>query len=200
MVFTDEPLAYKGLVTKRGYPPQARQSPRQVYVQGDVHTQTIEGFWSLLKRGIGGVYHSVSAKYLQGYIDEYAFRYNHRPQVAKPMFWAFLGNVDDRRFALASGSPSGGRARTLLACNRAVAPAPQGGSGCCPWWASGRRGSPSGQPLDKPGDRLDLLYGCLLVSPRAAKPLSSRRAIHPLDAGIRVMFPNSGDSWCGSRA
>jgi hypothetical protein len=46
----------------------------KVYVVGDVHTQTIEGFWSLVKRGIGGVYHSVSQKYLQTYLDEYSFR------------------------------------------------------------------------------------------------------------------------------
>jgi hypothetical protein len=43
-----------------------------------VHTNTIEGFWSLVKRGVGGVYHAVSAKYLQGYLNEYAWRYNHR--------------------------------------------------------------------------------------------------------------------------
>lgn len=48
----------------------------KVYVDGDVHTQAIEGFWSLLKRGISGTYHSVSDRYLQSYIDEYAFRYN----------------------------------------------------------------------------------------------------------------------------
>ncbi len=45
---------------------------------GDIHTNTIEGFWSLVKRGIGGVYHSVSQKYLQTYLDEYSFRYNRR--------------------------------------------------------------------------------------------------------------------------
>lgn len=45
---------------------------------GNVHTNTIEGFWSLLKNGIRGVYHSVSSKHLQSYINEYAFRYNHR--------------------------------------------------------------------------------------------------------------------------
>jgi ISXO2 transposase-like protein len=45
---------------------------------GNVHTNTIEGFWSLVKRGLGGVYHSVSKKYLQTYLNEYAFRYNHR--------------------------------------------------------------------------------------------------------------------------
>jgi transposase len=50
----------------------------KVWVDGDVHTQTIEGFWSTVKGGIRGVYHSVSAKWLQSYLDEYAWRYNHR--------------------------------------------------------------------------------------------------------------------------
>lgn len=63
-----------------------------VYVQGHVHTQTIEGFWSLLKRGIEGVYHSVSKKYLQSYCDEYAYRYNHRKD-AQPMFTSLLAQV-----------------------------------------------------------------------------------------------------------
>ena len=49
-----------------------------VYVSGDVHTQTIEGFWSLMKRGIGGVYHNVSHTWLQSYVDEYVFHYNTR--------------------------------------------------------------------------------------------------------------------------
>jgi transposase len=49
-----------------------------VYVDGNVHTQTIEGFWSLVKRGIDGVYHNVSHKWLQSYLNEYVFRYNHR--------------------------------------------------------------------------------------------------------------------------
>lgn len=45
---------------------------------GEFHTNTIEGFWSVVKRGINGGYHSVSAKYLQGYLNEYAWRYTHR--------------------------------------------------------------------------------------------------------------------------
>ena len=56
------------------------------------HTNSIEGFWSLLKRGIGGVYHSVSEKYLQSYINEYGFRYNHRKD-EKPMFLTVLEKV-----------------------------------------------------------------------------------------------------------
>lgn len=76
-VYTDELKSYDSL-TKRGYAHKRVQHKERIYVSGDVHTQTIEGFWSLLKRGMGGVYHSVSAKHLQGYLNEYAWRYNHR--------------------------------------------------------------------------------------------------------------------------
>ena len=48
------------------------------YVRGDIHTNTIEGFWSQLKRSIDGTFHQVSPKYLQAYVNEFAFRYNHR--------------------------------------------------------------------------------------------------------------------------
>jgi transposase len=47
-------------------------------VSGDVHTNTIEGFWSLVKRGLDGVFHGVSKKHLQGYLNEYVWRYNQR--------------------------------------------------------------------------------------------------------------------------
>ena len=77
MVFTDDYLGYNKLGQK-GYPHRRIKHSARVYVDGDVHTQTIEGFWSLLKRGISGVHHSVSAKYLQGYLDEYSYRYNHQ--------------------------------------------------------------------------------------------------------------------------
>jgi transposase len=64
----------------------------RIYVMGDVHTNTIEGFWSLLKRGIGGVYHAVGKQYLQSYCDEYAFRYNRRAS-QEPMFTSLLNQV-----------------------------------------------------------------------------------------------------------
>lgn len=48
------------------------------YVDGDVSTNAIEGFWSQLKRSIDGTHHVVSPKYLQSYVDEFAFRYNRR--------------------------------------------------------------------------------------------------------------------------
>jgi transposase-like protein len=55
------------------------------YVDGYAHTNTIDGFWSLVKRGIGGVYYQVGPEYLQSYLNEYAFRYNRR-KVMRPMF------------------------------------------------------------------------------------------------------------------
>ena len=48
------------------------------YVVGRAHTNTIEGFWAQLKRSLDGTHHSVSPKYLQGYINEFAWRYSHR--------------------------------------------------------------------------------------------------------------------------
>jgi transposase-like protein len=48
------------------------------YVVGNFHTNNIEGFWSILKRGIIGTFHSVSHKHLQRYCDEFSYRYNNR--------------------------------------------------------------------------------------------------------------------------
>jgi transposase-like protein len=67
----------------------------KIYVMGDVHTNTIEGFWSLVKTGIRGVYHSVGRPYLQTYLNEYSFRYNRRFD-EQPMFWSFLQQVEKR--------------------------------------------------------------------------------------------------------
>lgn len=91
MIYTDEYPIYDGL-SKMGYQHNRIQHTARVYVMGDVHTQTIEGFWSLLKRGIEGVYHSVSTKYLQSYCNEYSFRYNRRAG-NEPMFTSLLAQV-----------------------------------------------------------------------------------------------------------
>jgi hypothetical protein len=66
-----------------------------VYVVGDTHTNTIEGFWSLVKNGLRGVYHSVGRHYLQTYLDEYSFRYNHRFDT-QPMFQTFMHQIEKR--------------------------------------------------------------------------------------------------------
>jgi transposase len=77
VVYTDEWKSYNRLA-RSGYQHRRIHHAQEIYVMGDVHTNTIEGFWSLVKRGIGGTHHAVSAKWLQGYLNEYAWRYNHR--------------------------------------------------------------------------------------------------------------------------
>jgi transposase-like protein len=94
IVYTDEWKGYNGLGKVNGYEHRRINHSAGVYVVGTTHTITIEGFWSLVKRGIGGVYHSVSKKYLQTY-DEYSFRYNRRNS-GQPMFTSLLEQVSER--------------------------------------------------------------------------------------------------------
>ncbi len=79
-------------MTRIGYKHKRIDHHSKVFVNGDIHTNSIEGFWSLVKRGISGVYHSVSRQYLQLYLNEYAFRYNHRKSET-PMFKIFLSRI-----------------------------------------------------------------------------------------------------------
>ena len=54
-------------------------------MRGDVHTQTIEAFWSVMKGGLTGVYRcAVSKQWLQSYVDEYCFHWNHRNALGGP--------------------------------------------------------------------------------------------------------------------
>jgi len=76
-IHTDEWGAYRKL-PQLGYSHTTVNHSELEYVRGTAHTNTIEGFWSQLKRSIDGTYHAVSPKYLQLYVDEFAFRYNHR--------------------------------------------------------------------------------------------------------------------------
>jgi len=90
-LYTDEFPSYDHM-TRLGYRHKRIDHSSEVYVNGNIHTNSIEGFWSLVKRGISGVYHSVSPLYLQLYLNEYAFRYNHRKAEA-PMFKIFLSRI-----------------------------------------------------------------------------------------------------------
>jgi transposase len=73
---------------------QIRHKDR-VYVNGHIHTNSVEGFWSLVKNGMRGVYHSVSPEYLQTYLDEYTFRYNRRHE-GNQQFRAILSRVVEK--------------------------------------------------------------------------------------------------------
>lgn len=95
-IFTDEYNSYDGISRmKEKYGHKRIRHASKVYVMGDVHTNTIEGFWSLVKRGISGVYHSVGQKYLQSYLNEYSFRYNRRDG-GNLIFFAILAKVAEQ--------------------------------------------------------------------------------------------------------
>ena len=74
-LITDEYKAYLGMAKVL---PHAVIKHADWYVDGDIHTNTIEGFWALLKRGMFGQFHSVSRRHLQRYVDEFCYRYNLR--------------------------------------------------------------------------------------------------------------------------
>lgn len=73
---TDEWYGYNGL--DRLYQHSVVKHNDKEYVNGEAHTNTLEGYWSLVKRGCIGIYHSWSAKHLQKYLDEFSFRYRTR--------------------------------------------------------------------------------------------------------------------------
>ena len=74
---TDGFGGYAGL-SKEFKEHQVLNKDKEEYARGEYHTNTIEGFWTLLKRGIYGQYHRVSTGYLQEYLNEFTFKYNHR--------------------------------------------------------------------------------------------------------------------------
>jgi hypothetical protein len=87
LLATDAWPGYKGIPT--AYPHASVDHHRKQYVVGAVHTNTIEGFWSIFKRGVVGTFHKVSAKYLPLYVAEFQFRYNNR--MNEDIFGAVIG-------------------------------------------------------------------------------------------------------------
>jgi transposase len=85
IVYTDEWPAYNRLGEHFADHSRVRHSSGE-YVIGDVHTNTIEGFFGNLKTGIRGNYKKVSHKWLQGYLNEFTWRYNHRADLDFPRF------------------------------------------------------------------------------------------------------------------
>lgn len=87
-LMTDEWKSYNGLCLLYGH--QVVNHAMSEYVNGACHTNTLEGFWSLLKRGVIGQYHYVTAKHLNKYIDEFCYRYNNRKANANDVFAEIL--------------------------------------------------------------------------------------------------------------
>lgn len=76
-IYTDEWRGYNDIADENTRHETVNHSIKE-YVRGDVHTNSIEGMWSLFKRGVVGSFHHVSKKHLERYLDEFEFRFNNR--------------------------------------------------------------------------------------------------------------------------
>lgn len=94
-VITDEFRSYRGLEQDFTHKTVAHGAGQYV-AAGNVHTNTIEGYWGLLKRGIFGIYHQVSSKHLHRYCSEFGFRYNTRKGGEIARFDGVLMQCDGR--------------------------------------------------------------------------------------------------------
>jgi transposase-like protein len=91
-LYTDEWSGYNKagkLYTRRIVDHSKRQ-----YVNGDVHTNTIEGAWTILKRSYIGIYHYMSRKHLQKYVDEFVFHYNTRKLSNREKFDSVIHHIE----------------------------------------------------------------------------------------------------------
>ncbi len=93
-IFTDEFPAYRGL--EGDYTHDTINHSVGNYVDGNIHTNTIESHWSLLKRGIYGIYHQVSTQHLHRYCTEFGYRYNSRKSTEVDRFDSALTFCDGR--------------------------------------------------------------------------------------------------------
>jgi transposase-like protein len=95
MVFTDEAKVYRNL-PQMGYGHQRVYHSANIYVEGEAHTNSVESFWSIAKNGIRGSNRHVGSRYLQGYLNAYAFRWNHRRDGVS-MFRAIVSRLPSSR-------------------------------------------------------------------------------------------------------
>jgi len=78
LIATDEHVGYSYLDVQGYKHETVNHGANQYVLRGNIHTQNIDSFWALLKRGVIGTYHKVSRKYLPLYLNEFAYRHNHR--------------------------------------------------------------------------------------------------------------------------
>jgi hypothetical protein len=115
LVATDENPTYDYL--GQGIPHEAVNHSRNEYVRGNVHTNNIESFWSLLKRGVVGTYHKVSKDYLPLYLNEFSWRFNKRknPDIFADLIQGVVASpksVDALKFRRANHGKNAARRRT----------------------------------------------------------------------------------------
>ena len=96
-VYTDEHRSYEGLP----FPHEAVKHSVGEYVRGQAHTQGIESFWSLLKRGYHGTYHKISPKHLDRYVGEFVGRHNQREAGTLDQMSAMVRGLEHKRLRYA---------------------------------------------------------------------------------------------------
>ncbi len=94
-LYTDEWRSYRGLDEE--YVHEFINYSIEQYVRGHVHTNSIENYWTLLKRTIKGTYVSVEPFHLDSYLDEQSFRFNERKNDNQTRFSKVIGNVSGKR-------------------------------------------------------------------------------------------------------
>lgn len=109
-VYTDEARAYKGI----GRPHEAVNHSAGEYVREQAHTNGLESFWAPMKRGVDGVYHKMSPKHLQRYVDEFQHRHNVRPSDTIDQMGSVVQGMSGRSLPYKAliadnGLPSGAR-------------------------------------------------------------------------------------------
>ena len=91
-VYTDEAAVYQGLLNHEAVKHSVRE-----YVHGQAHTNGIESFWAMLKRGYVGTYHQMSVKHLPRYVAEFEGRHNHRPMDTADQMASVVQGMDGKR-------------------------------------------------------------------------------------------------------
>lgn len=92
MVYTDEHRAYEGLPNHESVKHSVSE-----YVRDQAHTNGLESFWSLLKRGYHGTHHHMSPKHLSRYVNEFAGRHNNRPKDTINQMRSIVQGMDGKR-------------------------------------------------------------------------------------------------------
>lgn len=96
-IMTDGAPAYRGIGMEFAGGHEVVEHERYEYARGDVTTNTVEGFFSIVKRGLNGIYHAVSKEHLHRYMSEYEFRYNRRHMDDGPRTVAAIKGAEGKR-------------------------------------------------------------------------------------------------------
>lgn len=96
-LMTDEHRVYTSKVLNRTYERSFIKHGKRQYVDGIIHTNSLEGMWAHLRKLIGGIHHRPSPKHLQKYVDEFEFRMNHCNKSLELIFRTALKQSNIRR-------------------------------------------------------------------------------------------------------